>query len=163
MLRPDQILLMYDGACPFCTSVAHVLQRLDWREKICPLPYQTRGLPEAVGVTVQRARRSAIVFSPGGHVWSKGGSIAASLDALLPFGLPLFRGLYLIPGMRWLTDRFYLFLSRHRSRMPIGSADLSHDGAPPILQSDVEQELTRRRLARHMPTALPAGSSVALH
>lgn len=163
MLRPDQILLMYDGACPFCTGVAHWLERLDWRDKIYRLPYQTRGLPEAVGVTVQRARRSAIVFSPGGHVWSKGGSIAASIDAILPFGLPLFRGLYLIPGVRWMVDRFYLFLSKHRSKLPLGKADLPKGSPPPTITRDDELELSRRRLARHMPTALPAGGSVALH
>lgn len=163
MLRPDQVLVMYDGECPFCTRVAHLLERFDWRDKLECLPYQTRGLPEAVGVTVQRARRTALVFSPSGHLWSKGGSVAASLDALLPFGFPLLRGLYLIPGVGWLMDRIYMMTSRHRSKLSWGKADLRRGYTPPVLSPDVEQELMRRRLARHMPSALPAGGSPALH
>lgn len=163
MLRPDQVLVMYDGQCPFCTGVAHWLETLDWRDKILCLPYQTRGLPEAVGVTVQRARKTALVLSPSGHLWAAGGSTAAAFDALLPFGLPVFRTLYLVPGVGWLMDGIYSLISRHRSKLPHRSADLPRGATPPTLDPDVEEELARRRLSRQMPSALPVGGRPYLH
>lgn len=154
MLRPDQLLVIYDGECPFCSGVVHVLRRLDWRDRIVCLPYQTIGLPEAVGTVPARARHEALAFSPSGRLRGGFGAVAACLDALLPFGLPLFRTLYLVPGLRGLLDRLYEFLSENRGRLPSGSPDLAEGERPP-LAPEVAEELARRRLATHMPTALP--------
>jgi predicted DCC family thiol-disulfide oxidoreductase YuxK len=154
MLRPDQVLVIYDGECPFCSGVAHWLRRLDWRDRLVCLPYQTRQLPEAVGTTVQRARKTALAFSPAGRLWHAFGAVAASLDALLPFGLPIFRAIYGVPGLHGLLDRLYFFVSNHRDKLPHGPPDLA-EGNEPALDPQVREELSRRRLATHMPSALP--------
>lgn len=154
MLRPDQVLVIYDGECPFCSGVVHWLRRLDWRDRMVCLPFQTRGLPEAAGTTVQRARREALALSPGGHLWSGGGTVAAVLDMLLPFGLPLFRAIYLIPGVHLLANKIYSVVSENRHRLASGKGDLE-PGEEPHLDPDVAQELTRRRMASRMPSALP--------
>ena len=161
MLRPDQVLVIYDGECPFCSGVVHWLQRLDWRDRIVCLPFQTRHLPEAVGTTVQRARKMALAFSPAGHLWGGFGSVAAALDALLPLGLPLFRTLYMLPGLHRLLDRLYFAVSNNRDKLAHGPPDLEENERP-ALDPRVEQELARRRLATRMPTALP-GPAVTVH
>lgn len=164
MLQRDQILLLYDGKCGFCSSVAGVLRRLDWRHRIYPLPYQVEGLPEEVGSSREEAHQTAMVLSPAGKLWRAGGSAAASFDALLPFGFPLFRTLYSLPGLRWLGDALYFWVSRHRRQLTFRYADLRHR-SPPALDDDTRMEIRRRRLARQMPSALPmaAAPSTLVH
>jgi len=165
MLRPDQMLVIYDGECAFCSGVVHWLRRLDWRDRLVCLPLQTRGLPEAAGTTVEHARRTALVLTPGGRLWSAWGAVAASVDALLPFGLPLLRAIYLIPGLHRLLDRVYYWVSENRSRLPHGAPDLA-PGEAPALDPQVAEELARRRLASRMPSALPGpplGGRATLH
>lgn len=162
MLAKNQILLLYDGKCGFCSSVARMLRRLDWRHRIYTLPYQVEGLPEEVGSSPEEAKKTAMVLSPSGRLWKAGGSAAASFDALLPFGFPLFRTLYRIPGLHWLGDAMYFWLSRHRSELSLRYADLRHR-SPPDLDEATRQEIRRRRLARQMPSALPATPSTLLH
>ncbi|WP_373047829.1 thiol-disulfide oxidoreductase DCC family protein [Vulgatibacter sp.] len=161
MLRPDQVLVIYDGRCPFCSGVVHFLRRFDWRDKLVCLPYQTRGLPEAVGTTVQQTRRMAMTFAPSGHLWRAFGAVAAGLDALLPFGLPIVRAIYLVPGLHRILDRLYFVVSDNRNRIPLSRPDLE-EGEHPPLDPNVEEELGRRRLASRMPSALP-GPALTLH
>jgi predicted DCC family thiol-disulfide oxidoreductase YuxK len=164
MLGEKQILVVYDGKCGFCSSVVHVLHRLDWRDRIFSLPYQVRGLPEEVGTSLEDAEKHALVFSPSGRLWKGGGSIAACLDALLPLGLPLFRTLYSLPVFHQIGDVIYALTPEYRSKLSIRPADLKHR-EPPELTNDVRMEIRRRRLAARMPSALPAATapSVTLH
>lgn len=164
MLQRNQLLLLYDGKCGFCSSVARTLRRLDWRHRICTLPYQVEGLPEEAGSSREEAHRTALVFSPSGRLWKAGGSAAASFDALLPFGFPLFRTLYLLPGLHWLGDALYFWVSRHRRQLTRRYADLRHRD-PPRLDEETRQEIRRRRLARQMPSTLPDATppSTLLH
>lgn len=163
MLRPDQLLLVYDGRCGFCSSVVHWLDRLDWRDAIVSLPLQARGLPEAVGTTKEEALRTALALSPGGHLWSAWGAVASSFDALLPFGAPVFRALYVIPGLHRVLDGAYFLLSKNRGRLPHGPPDLA-EGEEPALDPRIAEELARRRMASRMPSALPGpGLTGTLH
>ena len=162
MLQPDQILLLYDGKCGFCSSVARVLRRLDWRKRIYTLPYQVEGLPEEVGSNRKEARKTAMAFTPSGRLWRGAGSAAVCFDALLPFGLPMFRTLYLVPGLHRLGDFLYDWVSRHRRQLTFTYADLRHR-APPELDEGTRREIRRRRLASRMPSALPAAPSPAVH
>lgn len=164
MLGERQILVLYDGKCGFCSSVVHVLHRLDWRDRIAYLPYQVRGLPEEVGTSVEEVKKHAMVLSPSGKLWKGAGSIAACFDALLPMGLPVFRTLYGLPVFRQVGDLIYHLLNEYRSKLSFRPADLKHRDPPPLTE-DVRMEIRRRRLARRMPSALPAGvaPSATLH
>ncbi|MFO7155514.1 MAG: DUF393 domain-containing protein [Pseudomonadota bacterium] len=158
MLQPHQLLLVYDGKCGFCSSVARVLRRLDWRGRIYTLPFQIEGLPEEMGSSLREARRTALALTPSGKLWRGAGSAAASFDMLLPFGLPLFRLLYSLPGLHQLGDFLYGWVSRHRRQLTFTYADLRHK-KPPVLDEGTRAEIRRRRLATRMPSALTAPSA----
>lgn len=154
MLRENQILVLYDGKCGFCSAVVHALHRLDWRARIASLPYQMEGLPEEVGSDRKEAERMAMVLSPSGNLWKGGGAIAACFDALLPYGLPLFRSLYALPLLRQVGDMVYSLVNRYRSKLGVIPADYKGK-APPPLDELTRAEIRRRRLAARMPSALP--------
>ena len=88
--------------------------------------------------------------------------VSASLDALLPFGLPVFRTIYGLPGLHRLLDRLYFLVSENRGRLPRGAPDLQ-PGEAPALDPAVEKEIARRRLATRMPSALPGPAIETLH
>lgn len=152
MLQPNQILVIYDGDCGFCSGVIHVLRRWDWRGAMSFLPFQTPALLSEIGVPLEEAQRTAMVYSPGGRLWKEGGAVAAIFDELLPLGLPLFRFLALLPGLRQLANAAYRLVSRNRGRLPSTTPDLK-ERPPPTLT--VAEELRRRRFAERMPSALP--------
>lgn len=155
MLRRNQILLIYDGSCGFCSGVVRVLGALDWRRRIVSLPYQTPSLLEIAGIEEGLARRTSLVLSPSGKLWQEGGSMVAAVDELLPLGLPLLRSVYTLPGLHRLIDAAYRLLARNRGWFAVWPPDLCRAG-PPSLDEDTRAEIGRRRLASQMPSALVA-------
>ena len=158
MLQPDQILVIYDAECGFCSSVARWLGRLDWRDKICCMPLQNDELRDALGMSLERAKFSAHVLEPNGRMWMEGGAAAACFDALLPFGLPIFRFLSLVPGLHRLGNWLYHLVSHNRPKLPHGPADVKLK--PPTVDPQTLAEVRRRRLASQMPSAPPSGAWV---
>lgn len=154
MLEPDQILVIYDGGCGFCSQVVDSMRRSDWREAMVFLPSQTPGLLEAAGLSEEDAAQTVLVLSPGGRTWKEFGAVAAVLDELFPVGLPILRGISLVPGLRHLGNAGYRLVARNRGRFGSTPPDLSLAG-PPTLDAATLQEIERRRLADRMPTALP--------
>lgn len=158
MLRPDQILVIYDARCGFCSSVARWLKRLDWRDRICTEPLQSESLREALGMSLEKAEFSAHVLEPSGRLWMEGGAVAACFDELLPFGFPLFRMLSLVPGLHRLGNWFYHQISRLRPKLPHGPPEAKY--TTPEVDPQTLAEVRRRRLAAQMPSAPPSGAWV---
>ncbi|HWV39170.1 MAG TPA: DUF393 domain-containing protein [Vulgatibacter sp.] len=158
MLQRDQLLVIYDAECGFCSSVARWLGRLDWRDGICCQPLQSEELRDALGMSLKQVKTSAHVLEPNGRMWSEGGAIAACFDALLPFGAPVFRTLYRVPGLHQLGDWIYHLISRLRPKLPHGPADVKRK--PPDVDRQTLAEVRRRRLATRMPSAAPPGAWV---
>jgi len=154
MLEPDQILVIYDGSCGFCSQVVDSLRRRDWREAMAFFPSQTPGLLEAAGLTEEEAAQTVLVFSPGGRTWKEFGAVAAVLDELFPVGLPILRGISLVPGLRQIGNAGYRLVARNRGKLGSTPPALSLQD-PPVLDAATLQEIERRRLAVRMPTALP--------
>ncbi|HEY0838739.1 MAG TPA: DUF393 domain-containing protein [Vulgatibacter sp.] len=158
MLQPDQILVIYDAECPFCSTVARWLLRLDWRKKISCEPLQSDELRDALGMSLERAKFSAHVLEPNGRLWMEGGAAAACFDALLPFGVPLFRFLSRVPGLHQLGNWIYHLISHNRPKLPHGPAMAKY--TTPAVESGTLDEVRRRRMAAHMPSAPPTGAWV---
>jgi predicted DCC family thiol-disulfide oxidoreductase YuxK len=144
MLAEQQIALIYDAACGFCSSSVRWLERFDWRHRLSAIPNQTIGLAAALGMPRARVEMSAWVVLPDGRRLRGHQAMAAAVDALLPFGLPLFRVASGLPLLRRLGALTYRWVSANRRRFKFGRPDLRR-GAPSLpLPQKTLGELERR-------------------
>ncbi len=107
------------------------------------LPAQTPGLPESVGLRREQLDEAAWAIAPGGRLQRGPAAIFAALDQLLPSGLPLWTGLYAVPGFRQLVNAVYDWVAFNRYRFP-GAPACDADHAPAPLEGSVRIELLRR-------------------
>jgi predicted DCC family thiol-disulfide oxidoreductase YuxK len=149
LLEPRQHAVIYDATCGFCSASVRWLERLDWRGCVGALPNQLAGLQGAVGLSRDELEQAVWVISPSGRRYRGHKAVAAALDLLLPFGLPLFRGLAHLPVLCGLGRLAYGWVSRNRHRFPSGPAHLGVQAPWPSLPLSSLQELSRRRAPAH--------------
>jgi predicted DCC family thiol-disulfide oxidoreductase YuxK len=156
VLHPDQLLVIYDGTCGFCSRVADNVAGLDWRRKVVWLPSQTPGLGPLVGLTSAETDAAAWAVTPTGAHRRGAGAAVAALDALLPGGIPAFATLYRIPGLHQIANLAYDWVARNRGRFA-GTA-VCQLGPPAPLDDTVRWELERRMAREEAFGADDAGS-----
>jgi len=105
-------VLVFDGYCGFCTRSVHAVRRLDRRDRVRPLPLQGPRVLEVTGISRPDALRAAWWIGADGSRSSGAGAINDALAAAT--GVPLFRWLYRVPGIRRLQDRAYRWVAEHR-------------------------------------------------
>lgn len=86
---------------------------LDWRDCIRFVPINS---PEAAGIAPDLTREDLMeaihCLTPGGEI-HRGARAIRFLGLRLPLLVPV--GLFLwLPGVIWIAERFYQFVSRHR-------------------------------------------------
>ncbi len=108
--------MLYDDTCPLCTFQMRSLTWLDWGERIRWRPLSD---PEAAALVpgVDRADLRAAVHcvTPDGTVHRGAHAIrfvAGRVPLLMPLALLLW-----IPGVIWVAEWVYRFVSRHRHRL----------------------------------------------
>jgi predicted DCC family thiol-disulfide oxidoreductase YuxK len=116
--------------------------RLDWRRKLAAWPSQSPGLAEAAGLTRAQLDSAAWAIRPNGLRLRGAAAIYASLDAILPFGLPFFITLYRLPGLGALSDRAYAWIADHRDRFP--GTPICSLRPPEPLSAEARDALVRR-------------------
>ncbi len=142
LLHPDQLLVIFDGTCGFCSRVVAWVAGLDWRRKVVWLPSQTPGLGPLVGLTQADTDAAAWAVMPSGAHRRGAGAVAATLDAFLPAGVPVMTAIYRVPGLRQLADLAYAWVARNRGRFAgVPFCDMR---PPPPLDDSVRWELERR-------------------
>lgn len=110
-MRLDKPLLIYDAECAFCSRwVARWRARTG--DRIAYLPLQQPGLLRRLGVPLSAARRSAQLVTPSGKRYEAAGAVFRALGEAP--GLRFLTGLARLPFVRWLADRVYLWIARHR-------------------------------------------------
>lgn len=113
-------VVVFDGACGFCTWCVHAAQRYVGSD-VSYVPYQRADLP-SLGITEAQAADSVQFIAPG-YVRSGARAVAAILSmGHEPW--PLVAGILDAPTLRPFAERGYRFVARHRGRLP---------GMPPAL------------------------------
>ena len=105
--------MLYDSDCPLCTFQMRLLTWLDWFNKAEMLPIND---PQATEIAPDVAREDlheAIhCVSPEGRIY-RGARAIRFLAMRMPLLMPL--GIFLwIPGVIWVAEKFYMWVSRNR-------------------------------------------------
>jgi predicted DCC family thiol-disulfide oxidoreductase YuxK len=129
-------VLVFDGACAFCSGCARLLERIGPDAEI--VPWQHADLAE-LGVTEQRATDAVQLVQIDGTVRSGHEAIAAVLTTAGSIWRVIGRVL-LLPGISWVAARVYRLVAENRHRLPGGTpacavADRDR-GRPPASPSD---------------------------
>jgi predicted DCC family thiol-disulfide oxidoreductase YuxK len=89
-----------------------MIQALDRRRRVTAVPYQAPGIPERYGLTRAQCETAAWAFTEDGKRVAGAEAVNVALSAAL--GNPFLLWIYRLPGVRWLQDRFYEWVSRNR-------------------------------------------------
>ena len=110
--------LVYDGDCAACTRLAQRAARL--RPDAQVIPWQSADLV-ALGVTEEQCRAAVQWCAPGHTPLAGAPAVAACLTGARQPWRTGGRTLTL-PGVRWLADRVYAVVARHRHLLPGATA-----------------------------------------
>jgi predicted DCC family thiol-disulfide oxidoreductase YuxK len=110
-------VLLYDGDCAFCTSCAHLLERIGPDAEI--VAWQLTDLAE-LGVTEAQATEAVQLVEIDGTVRSGHEAIAALLTSAGRIWRIVGRAI-LLPGISWIAAKAYRLVADNRYRLPGGT------------------------------------------
>ena len=116
MTNPAANFVLYDDGCPLCTFQMRLLTWLDWFDSLILLPVSSPKVA-ALAPTLSREHLLEAIHcvTPDGRIF-RGARCIRHLGLRLPLLWPL--GLCLwIPGLIWIAERVYQWVSRHRQRL----------------------------------------------
>jgi predicted DCC family thiol-disulfide oxidoreductase YuxK len=93
-----------------------LLKALDRNRRVTAVPFQKRGTPASVGLTLEECKASAWAIAPDGERYRGAEAVNASVAAALGSTLPLL--VYNLPGIRQLQDLVYSLIASKRNRLP---------------------------------------------
>jgi predicted DCC family thiol-disulfide oxidoreductase YuxK len=109
-------ILFFDGNCGMCTRAVDSILKLNRTGDLRTEPLQGPGVAERLGIPPSQLLDSGRWLDASGAVYSGAEAMNAALSAAIGSGLPLL--LYRIPGMRFIQDATYRWVSAHRYRFP---------------------------------------------
>jgi len=92
-----------------------LLETLDRNRRVTAVPFQKRGVPASVGLTVEQCEASAWAIAPDGGRYQGAEAVNAVVACALGVKVPLL--LYSLPGMRQLQELIYYLIASNRSRL----------------------------------------------
>ena len=113
---PHTITLVFDGRCGMCTRSARLLKKLDRRDGVEIAGAQAPGVRERFGLSTAETDVAAWAVSPPGVRVGGARAIALALAVARGSRWPILA--WHVPGVPWLLDRIYGFVSRHRTWFP---------------------------------------------
>lgn len=113
---PQQLTLIFDGSCDFCTRSVRIVRALDRGRRITAVPFQKPGAAAAHGLTIPQCEAAAWAITPDQRRHPGAAAINVALAVALRTRLPLW--VYAIPGIHQLQDAAYAWIARNRSRIP---------------------------------------------
>jgi predicted DCC family thiol-disulfide oxidoreductase YuxK len=93
-----------------------LLKALDRNRRVTAVPFQKRGTPASVGLTLEEYKASAWAIVPDGGRYRGAEAVNALVTCALGTAVPLL--LYYLPGIRQLQDFIYSLIASNRSRLP---------------------------------------------
>ncbi len=111
--RNDVIIVLYDSDCPLCTFQMKSLTWLDWFNRVKFLPIKdAQAAIIAPNLTREDLLEAIHCVTVGGKIY-RGARCIRYLGMRLPLLVPLSLFLW-IPGVIWLAEKFYMWISRNR-------------------------------------------------
>lgn len=106
-------IVLYDSDCPLCTFQMKSLTWLDWFNRIKFLPIKD---PQATVIAPNLSREDLLeaihCVTDEGTIY-RGARCIRFLGMRMPLLVPLSLFLW-IPGVIWLAEKFYMWISRNR-------------------------------------------------
>ncbi len=113
---PGRYVVLYDGLCRFCEAGVRRLLSLARRGVVEKLDFQRPGaLARFPGIVHDDCMRQMHLVTPRGRVY-RGFEAAVQALATRPI-LGWIAYLYYLPGVRFLCDRVYAAVAKHRYRI----------------------------------------------
>ena len=128
MENPVQLVVLFDGSCPFCTACAELLQVLDGRHRLHCLPFQAPGVPQSYGLVVAQCEQAVWAISSNGRRYQGAQAMSAALDAIVD--LPFFLWCYQFPAIKRMEDKVYAWFAKNRRFFPEMQPYCQRPGAP---------------------------------
>lgn len=97
------------------------MSRLNTRQRIAVLPWQTLGLLQHAGLSEQQTLAAAWFVDLQGNRYRGAHAISEALATMQPIFAPM-RWLYAVPGLRQLADWLYQWIADNRYRLPGSTA-----------------------------------------
>lgn len=111
--RRTRHVVLYDSDCPLCTFQQKSLTWLDWLDKVRFIPINSDQAARLAPDLKREDLMEAIhCITPAGDL-HRGARAVRFLGLRLPLLVPI--GLFLwLPGVIWVAEKIYQFVSRHR-------------------------------------------------
>lgn len=111
-----QHLVLYDDQCPLCIFQMKLLTWLDWLGKLALVPLTD---PRAAEIAPQLSREALLeamhCVAKNGRIY-RGARCIRFVGMRLPLLVPVALFLW-VPGVIWIAERVYAWISRHRLRI----------------------------------------------
>ncbi len=108
--------LFFDGECGMCTRSHELLLRWDRSGELRTEALQSPGAAERLGISPSQLLDAARWLDSSGEVFSGAEAANAALACAIGTRLPLL--VYRSPGIRFVEDRVYRWVSANRRRFP---------------------------------------------
>ena len=112
---PDQVTVIFDGSCDFCTWSAELIERFDREHRVRTIPFQGHGVLDAFGLRQTEAEAAAGPITPVGNRYRGAAAINLALSVALGNRAPIW--IYTLPLIRQAEDAVYALIARHRTRI----------------------------------------------
>ena len=109
-------VLFFDGACGMCTRSVEFVLRLDRTGELQIEPLQSPGAAARLSISPSQLLDSSRWLDSSGVVYCGAEAMNAAVSSAIGTRLPLV--LYRMPGMRFVQDAIYRWVSTHRYRFP---------------------------------------------
>ncbi len=112
-MKREKHVLLFDSDCPLCTFQSRSLAWMDWLGKVEMVPLKDPRTAEiAPDITREDLQEAIHCITPENEI-HRGARAIRFLAMRIPLLLPV--GLFLwIPGVIWIAEKVYAFVSKHR-------------------------------------------------